>query len=371
MRLNNICIDGYKNLNDFYVSFENDSYLDIFIGKNGMGKSNLFESLILIFESLVSKKSRTSFSYRLEYELSKQKINVSYNAEENKRKLLVDGKSVYIKDINPYIPRNIVLYYSGWSNRLEKDFKRFERKYKGKERKSNLPLHPSDTLLPSYTLYPNPLTFYETEVRFTNVSKIHFDLILFSLLTFASKSSISTFLSDYIGISGFEDIDVLVKRPNGKNDFYTDTGDFWGINDSLREFIRSLESSSINVDNYSEKLGLDSTKRFYEIRMKPGERFLKLQNDFNKSSVLFQKLDNLHLNNLLEKIEIKLKLTNDTIITSDQLSEGQKQIILNIGLILIIIPLSSAAVGTNHSVDFFKRECHINMYDRVKTHLGV
>ncbi len=40
-------------------------------------------------------------------------------------------------------------------------------------------------------------------------------------------------------------------------------------------------------------------------------------------------------------------------------------------LILIIIPRSSAAVGTNHSVDFFKRECHINMYDRVKTHLGV
>lgn len=341
MRLNNIWIDGYKNLNDFYVSFENDSYLDIFLGKNGMGKSNLFESLILIFESLVSKRSRTPFSYRLEYEISKHKINVSYNAEENKRKLFVDDKSAYIKDINPYIPRNIVLYYSGWSNRLEKDFKRFERKYKIKERKSNLPLHPSDKLFPSDPLNPNPL-FYETEVRFTNVSKIHFDLILFSLLTFVnkpepeSKLSISKFLNDYIGISDFEDIDILLKQPDRKNDFYMDTGNFWGIDNSLREIIRSLESSSINVDNYSEELGLDSTKRYYKIRMKSSDRFLKLQKDFDKPSALFQKLENLHLNSLLNKIEMKLKLTNDTIITSDQLSEGQKQIILNIGLIYLL-----------------------------------
>ena len=34
--------------------------------------------------------------------------------------------------------------------------------------------------------------------------------------------------------------------------------------------------------------------------------------------------------------------------------------------ILIVIPRSSAAVGTNRILDFFKREC-INVYNRVKT----
>lgn len=348
MRLNYIWIDNYKNLNDFRVSFKNDSYLDIFLGKNGMGKSNLFESLILIFESLVSKKSKTLFSYRLEYEISKYKIDIFYNAEEDYRTLIVDDVLGDIENINSYIPRNIVLYYSGWSNRLENNFKLFERKYKGKGKKSNFQsdsieklalsdtLHPSNSRYPINRFYQSELKFEEKEVRFTNVNKIHFDLILFTLLTFASKSSISTFLSDYIEIIGFEDIDILLKRPKGKNEFYTDVGDFWGINQYLKEIIRSLESNSFNVVDYSEKLGLDSTKRFYKIRMLSDDRFLKMQKDFNEPSILFQKLETLRLNNLFEKIEIKLKLTNNRIITSNQLSEGQKQLILNIGLIYLL-----------------------------------
>lgn len=336
MRLNNVWIDGYKNLNDFCVSFKNDSYLDIFLGKNGTGKSNLFESLILIFESLVSKNSSPTFSYQVEYEISKHKISVSYNTEVKERKIFIDGKSSSIKEIDSYIPRNIVLYYSGWSNRLEEDFKKFERQYKRKERKSNFALHPNEDLFPSDTLYPSNLKFSQTEVRFTNISKIHFDLILFSLLAFANKSSILTFLNDYIGISGFEDINIILKQPNSKNEFYTDTGDFWGINESSKEIIRSLESCSLNVDSYSDKLGLDSTKRFYKIKMASDDRFLKLQTDFNKPSILFQKLETLRLNNLLGGIETNLKLNNDMIISSNQLSEGQKQIILNIGLIYLL-----------------------------------
>ena len=46
MRLQHVHISDYKNLKDFTLSFDNDSFLDVFVGKNGTGKSNLFESII-------------------------------------------------------------------------------------------------------------------------------------------------------------------------------------------------------------------------------------------------------------------------------------------------------------------------------------
>jgi predicted ATPase len=40
MRLKSVWISNYKNLRDFPLSFDGDSFLDIFVGKNGTGKSN-------------------------------------------------------------------------------------------------------------------------------------------------------------------------------------------------------------------------------------------------------------------------------------------------------------------------------------------
>ncbi|HII91195.1 MAG TPA: AAA family ATPase [Methanosarcina sp.] len=321
MRLKEVYIDGYKNLNDFTVSFENKSYLDIFLGKNGLGKSNLFEALILIFGSLMSKSINTDFSYRIEYQLYSDTIKISYDFMEDERVLIVNDSHVSIKDIEVYIPHNIVLYYSGWSNRLENIFGKFERKYKRRDKSSI-----------SY-----PLSFKENGVRFVGIKKIHIELILFSLLTFTNKLEISDFLKKYLNVENFENIDIVLKRPNAKNEFFTDVGDFWGIQHSPREFIRSLESSSLNVENnFTENLGLDPTKKTYKIRMKNNQRFQKLQNDFEKPSVFFQYLENLDIKNLLGSLEIKLKLTNGVTVTSEQLSEGQKQIILIIGLIYLL-----------------------------------
>jgi len=44
----------YKKLRDFALTFDGNSFIDVFVGKNGTGKSNLFEALIvnyrIIFE---------------------------------------------------------------------------------------------------------------------------------------------------------------------------------------------------------------------------------------------------------------------------------------------------------------------------------
>jgi AAA15 family ATPase/GTPase len=50
MRIKNIYISEYKNLKDFSINFKSDSFIEVFVGKNGTGKSNLFEALLEIFK---------------------------------------------------------------------------------------------------------------------------------------------------------------------------------------------------------------------------------------------------------------------------------------------------------------------------------
>lgn len=49
MRLKYIFISECKNLKNFELNFDGNSFIDVFAGKNGTGKSNLFEALIGIF----------------------------------------------------------------------------------------------------------------------------------------------------------------------------------------------------------------------------------------------------------------------------------------------------------------------------------
>ncbi len=51
MRLKSVYISQYKNLKDFTLNFDGSSFIDVFVGKNGTGKSNLFEALIEMLSS--------------------------------------------------------------------------------------------------------------------------------------------------------------------------------------------------------------------------------------------------------------------------------------------------------------------------------
>ena len=52
MRIQHLYISEYKNLKNFTLDFDGTSFIDVFVGKNGTGKSNLFEALIEIFRHL-------------------------------------------------------------------------------------------------------------------------------------------------------------------------------------------------------------------------------------------------------------------------------------------------------------------------------
>jgi recombinational DNA repair ATPase RecF len=68
-------ISKYKNLDNFKLDFDGSSFIDVFVGKNGTGKSNLFEALIEIFRHLYEFDNRRGrpnigFEYLLKYEIN-------------------------------------------------------------------------------------------------------------------------------------------------------------------------------------------------------------------------------------------------------------------------------------------------------------
>lgn len=54
MRLDKVYIDGFKNLRQLEVDFDESKLTTVLIGQNGAGKSNLIEALARIFRQAES-----------------------------------------------------------------------------------------------------------------------------------------------------------------------------------------------------------------------------------------------------------------------------------------------------------------------------
>jgi len=83
MHLKSLTIGQYKNLKDFTLNFDGSSFLDVFVGKNGSGKSNLFEALIEIFRHLYEydkEKGDPGFSYTIQYEIDDKDTTIAWSA---------------------------------------------------------------------------------------------------------------------------------------------------------------------------------------------------------------------------------------------------------------------------------------------------
>lgn len=79
MRLKSVWISNYKNLREFSLSFYGESFLDIFVGKNGTGKSNFFEALVEIYRHIFDSRTQLDeigFDYEITYEIEGTELGV-------------------------------------------------------------------------------------------------------------------------------------------------------------------------------------------------------------------------------------------------------------------------------------------------------
>jgi recombinational DNA repair ATPase RecF len=65
MRLKSVHIDQFKNLKIFKLNFNGSSFIDVFVGKNGAGKSNTILPKVYIFSKEHHLMERRPISARI------------------------------------------------------------------------------------------------------------------------------------------------------------------------------------------------------------------------------------------------------------------------------------------------------------------
>lgn len=90
MRIDNLWISSFKNLKDFTIDFDEDELISVIVGRNGTGKSNVIEALVIIFRDLDLGKD-PQFAYKLRYRIGTFDVSIDaapdrYNEDKRRTK---------------------------------------------------------------------------------------------------------------------------------------------------------------------------------------------------------------------------------------------------------------------------------------------
>ena len=123
MRLKSVWVSEYKNLRDFSLGFDEGNFLDIFVGKNGTGKSNFFEALVEIFRHIFDSRDaldEIAFDYEITYEIDDKATTIASRGED----FTINGKARRTVGQTP-VPDNVLVYYSGHNETISRTVDRY------------------------------------------------------------------------------------------------------------------------------------------------------------------------------------------------------------------------------------------------------
>lgn len=281
MQLISLYIQKYNHLEDFTIEFKEK--LSVIIGVNGSGKSSILEVLAQIF-SAAYLNEKASFGFKLTYKLGLSTVELS-----------ADGVGVRIKMNgneridNHLLPNNVVIYYSGLSDKMEKLCAVHEKKQR--------------TDLKNGNISQRPLFYYHPE---------NFKMFLLTLFAFEFGET-KDFILKKLNLTSLNKFNIVIKKSQK-------TANFWGIGDKTRIFCDKLDELADNkiVDSRNDnfiKYDFNSIEKLYELR-----------DFYTKEKFIFELLDSLLYEEMLGEITLSLEKQGQ-ILNSDALSEGEKQII--------------------------------------------
>jgi len=303
MRLQKVWISEYKNLKNFTLTFDGNSFIDVFVGKNGTGKSNLFEALIEIFRHLYENNYEIPFNYIIHFELDGSDKKIEWDGARFK---LGERQQKTIRRTK--LPENILIYYSGHNTKVTELVQAYEESFKKAIKGAEIG---------------------ETR-KFIGIGKEYKQLLLSVMLLQKEDNKARQFICAKLGIKEIaSELKLVLKRP-----FYAkqksfdivnndETDKYWkpeGITKEFLDLITKCESDNtkgpVRSEGYLAKdelyiLYLD----IYKIRLE----FLE------KAQELFRQFDNLKIIEMLEEISIQITLEDGTKTTTHSFSDGQFQ----------------------------------------------
>lgn len=307
MRLKYVFIKEYKNLKDFEITFNGSSFIDVFVGKNGSGKSNFFEALIKIFHHLQEDED-TEFDYEIVYEIDGKDIQITWKWEEKKR--TIDGKEQKSLGKTPF-PDNVIVYYSGHNRQVSNLIEQYEASFSKKIKGANI----------------------EDSRFFIGVGSEYKNILLSLLLIQDGNNKASNHLKTKMKIKAITpNFNLILKRPpfadsrlkalgfDNIDNFETSTH-YWGADGITFDLLKRLEKCI--KDSFSHGDIYDGKEDEYNLPIDI-ELF---QKEFVALSMIekFRMFDNLKTLDMLKGISIGLELEDGTRIGIEEFSDGQFQ----------------------------------------------
>lgn len=334
MRLKSLHIKGYKNFEDIkFNDFDTETkdITTVLIGRNGSGKSNLFEILVTIFRNYEYPSNKTNFTYSLEYIINEipVKIEGKYHNDIYRHQAYImsatfEGYVPFVKRAfieAGFLPQNIIAYYSGATPRLEGLFAHHQRRFVAQLTKDAKP--------------PFRRLFIAKEE--------HLPLIIFSQLVYAKKRNK---VFEALNIKGATNIKLNLGKPSGfKPELLNEDDRFWGARGRIKDLLQYLENLDYvrDIERLEFKLERQNPHQEYD------EEIIV---DFFKSiSILGRDIEDIsgftdHPNDFFRILEeaVRLKIVRSVEIELIQgerektfsytdLSEGEKQLLLVLGMI--------------------------------------
>jgi hypothetical protein len=369
-RLIELWLEDFKNLKDYTIRFNPAYAVDALLGWNGTGKSNLFEALIIIFRDLHGWWEKNDWpdkpmnGYRLIYEIDEHMIEVTWRPGAMKRPELKKGpivgktkNTVAFEDIRREqlpLPRFIFGYYSGPSNRLAEHF--FPMKQAHYDRLRKPKADDAETLAKLLE-----------QRRFFCAETHHAKYVLLAF-SYKEDPKISKFLMERLRIEGFESALFIIRKPKWAKSG-TKAEDFWGAGGIMRRVMERLHNHAIApmILKQTVSYGYRSTTEDHYYFFLPNiESLHSFAAEYEDARTFFLALESTDFSELIHdvKIQVRIKATNveQVPITFRQLSEGEQQLLMVLGLMrftkshqsLILLDEPDTHLNPHWSVNYLK-----------------
>ncbi|MFX4265921.1 AAA family ATPase [Aliarcobacter butzleri] len=305
MRLKYVFIKEYKNLREFEITFDGSSFIDVFVGKNGSGKSNFFEALIKIFHHLQDDED-TKFDYELVYEIDEKDIKIEWKWKEKKR--IIDGKEQKSLGATPF-PDNVIVYYSGHNKQVSNLIEQYEASFSKKIKGANL----------------------EDSRFFIGIGSEYKNILLTLLLIQNGHNKASNHLKTKMKIKAITpSFNLILKRPIFADsrlktlgfesiDNFEEKSHYWGADGITFGLLKRLEKCIKGAFTHSEIYKEDEYNLLIDTEL--------FQKEFEALSMIekFRMFDNLKTLDMLKGISTGLELEDGTHIGIEEFSDGQFQ----------------------------------------------
>jgi predicted ATPase len=323
VRLHSLEVPAFKNLRKFSIDFNGAEATTVLLGRNGSGKSNLLEALVVIFRDLDLGRPPL-FAYELAYSCREREIQVSADPDRRTSRVTirVDGERVAMKAFSgrreELLPNNLFAYYSGPSNRLEGSFDVHQRQfYDALLRGDDAPLR-----------------------RLFYARNIHSQFVLLSF--FADPDpGMAEFLDEYFEIVGLESVLFVLRRPDwSRGRSGPDDGDarFWNARGTVQTFLDRLYALSLAPAYQTETVPSSYRSRVSEetlhLYLDGPEALRNLAGVYEGQSEFFKALESTYISDLIREVRIQVRKRDvDIPLTFSELSEGEQQLLTVLGLL--------------------------------------